>query len=238
MHSFYITGRNYSNANDWAWAARLPLDGSGTGEYGQFCYTDVNPLTDEYDFNYDIEVVNLADADNYAGPLGDSNDPVINTSTTVTLFNNNTNDYNVNSYYPPIVLETVHDTDGGNIVFADGTHQRTSATDIPQRLFDGVQYTLGMNDRGHHILCTDDLRSIRIPYDARVEFPIGTVITIVNPRGDAVALDTEGGSISVMIPGDDIYSNGGTFLVSERGMATLLKIGMDSWVLAGNVAYD
>jgi hypothetical protein len=64
------------------------------------------------------------------------------------------------------------------------------------------------------------------------------VITIVNPRGDSVRIDTEGSSIQVMIPGDDNYSNGGSFYVSEYGMATLLKIGTDSWVLAGNAAYD
>jgi len=246
-NSFYITGRYNEESEftfrDWAWAARLPLDGTGTGEYGQFCYTDVNPLLGFYagglsDINYDIDFVDIADANNYAGILGDSSDPLINNVAQVTVFTNNTNDYDVSSFYPPLFVETVHDTDGGNIVFADGTSQNTSATDIPQRLFNGVNYTLGLKDRGHHILCTNDLESIRIPYNARVEFPIGTVITIVNPRGDSVAINTEGGSIQVMIPGDDNYSNGGTWLVSEYGMATLLKIGTDSWVLAGNVAPD
>jgi hypothetical protein len=188
--------------------------------------------------NYSIDVVDIDDVNNYAGILGDSSDPVVKTTTAVTVIANNINDYEVDGYYPPMVLETVRDTDGGNIVFPDGTKQNTSATDIPQRLFNGVDYTLGMEDRGHHILCTDDLESIRIPYNARVEFPIGTVITIVNPRGDSVRIDTEGSSIQVMIPGDDNYSNGGSFYVSEYGMATLLKIGTDSWVLAGNAAYD
>jgi hypothetical protein len=239
-NSFYITGRNSTDDDNWAWAARLPLDGSGTGEYGQFCYTDVNTETNYWgaDFNYAIDVVDIAGVNNYAGLLNDSSDPLIKTTATVTVTTNNTSDYDVFGYYPPMVVEIVRDTDGGNIVFADGTKQSTSATDVPQRLFNGVDYTLGMVDRGHHILCTDDIQSIRIPYNARVEFPIGTVITIVNPRGDSVAINTEGGSIQVMIPGDDNYSNGGTFLVSEYGMATLLKIDTDSWVLAGNVGPD
>jgi hypothetical protein len=240
--SFYITGRfetDFGGDDDWAWAARLPLDGSGTGEYGQFRYTDVNSMTNDLsNFNYSIDVVDIDDANNYAGILGDSSDPVVKTTTAVTVITNNISDYEVDGYYPPMILETVRDTDGGNIVFPDGTKQNTSATDIPQRLFNGVDYTLGMVDRGHHILCTDDIESIRIPYNARVEFPIGTVITIVNPRGDSVVINTEGGSIQVMIPGDDNYSNGGSFYVSEYGMATLLKIGMDSWVLAGNVGVD
>jgi hypothetical protein len=234
-NSFYITGRNYDDNNNWAWAARLPLDGTGTGEYGQFCYTDVNSVTS--DINYGIDFVDIADANNYAGILGDSTDPLIKTTATVTVTTNNTSDYDVFGYYPPIVVEIVRDTDGGNMVFADGTKQNTSATDIPQRLFNGVAYTLGMGDRGHHILCTDDLESIRIPYNARVEFPIGTVITIVNPRGDSVAINTEGGSIQVMIAGDDNYQGGG-FLVLAYGVATLLKIGTDSWVLAGNAGRD
>jgi hypothetical protein len=238
-NSFYITGRNSTDDDNWAWAARLPLDGTGTGEYGQFCYTDVNSITNDLsNFNYNIDVVDIGSVNNYAGLLNDSSDPLIKTTPTVTVTTNNTSDYDVFGYYPPMVVEIVRDTDGGNIVFADGTKQSTSATDVPQRLFNGVDYTLGMVDRGHHILCTDDIESIRIPYNARVEFPIGTVITIVNPRGDSVAINTEGGSIQVMIPGDDNYSNGGTFLVSEYGMATLLKIGMDQWVLAGNVGPD
>jgi hypothetical protein len=241
-NSFYITGRfetDFGGDDDWAWAARLPLDGSGTGEYGQFRYTDVNSMTNDLsNINYSIDVVDIDDVNNYAGILGDSSDPVVKTTTAVTVIANNISDYEVDGYYPPMILETVRDTDGGNIVFPDGTRQNTSATDIPQRLFNGVDYTLGMEDRGHHILCTDDIQSIRIPYNARVEFPIGTVITIVNPRGDAVIINTEGGSIQVMIPGDDNYSNGGSFYVSEYGMATLLKIGMDSWVLAGNVGVD
>jgi hypothetical protein len=217
----------------------LPLDGSGTGEYGQFCYTDVNSETNDLsDINYSIDVVDIDDVNNYAGLLGDSTDPLIKTTATVTVTTDGTSDYDVGSYYPPMVVEIVRDTDGGNIVFPDGTKQNTSATDIPQRLFNGVAYTLGMGDRGHHILCTDDIESIRIPYNARVEFPIGTVITIVNPRGDGVLINTEGSSIQVLIPGDSNYSNGGSFYVSEYGMATLLKIGTDSWVLAGNAAYD
>jgi hypothetical protein len=245
-NSFYITGRfeTYNqeldeSGDDWAWAARLPLDGTGTGEYGQFRYTDVNTETNDLsNFNYSIDVVDIDDANNYAGALANNSDPVVSTSTAVTVIANNISDYEVDGYYPPMILETVRDTDGGNIVFPDGSKQNTSATDIPQRLFNGVDYTLGMEDRGHHILCTDDIESIRIPYNARVEFPIGTVITIVNPRGDSVVINTEGSSIQVMIPGDDNYSNGGTFLVSEYGMATLLKIGTDSWVLAGNVGAD
>lgn len=235
-NSFYITGYNdWDGDADWAWAARLPIDGTGTGEYGQFRYTDVNSETNNLNNeNYSINIVDIDSVNNYAGPLANSSDPVIITTATVTV-TENLNDYVVDGYYPPIVLETVRDTDGGNIVFPDGTKQNTSATDIPQRLFNGVEYTLGMEDRGHHILCNDDVERIRIPYNSRVEFPIGTVITIVNPRGDDVTVYTEGSSISVMIPGDDTY-NGGYFSVSSYGMATLLKIGMDSWVLAGNVS--
>ena len=237
-NSFYITGYNdWDSEDNWAWAARLPLDGTGTGEYGQFRYTDVNTETNDlYNNNYSINDVDLDDVNNYAGALANNSDPVVKTATAVTV-TNNLNDYEVDGYYPPVVLETVRDTDGGNIVFPDGTRQNTSATDIPQRLFNGVDYTLGMEDRGHHILCNDDVESIRIPYNARVEFPIGTVITIVNPRGDSVLINTEGSNILVMIPGDDTYT-GGSFYVSSYGMATLLKIGTDSWVLAGNAAYD
>jgi hypothetical protein len=92
-----------------------------------------------------------------------------------------------------------------------------------------------MKDRGHHILCNNVGDAIIIPYNARVEFPIGTVITIVNDSGGTVSIDREGGSVTVILAGDDTY---GYFDLSNYGMATLLKIGRDRWIISGNVQPD
>lgn len=230
----YITGYYYANDYDSWFVGRLPADGSGTGEYAQFRYTDVNAQDGNYNYpslygvNYDINEVVLADG--YAGatqvePYVNATDPGFSTE----------GDYYVDSYYPDYNYEDIVDTDGGRIVFADGTTQDTSATDIPQRIYTGQRYTLGMRDRGHHIYCSNQDDNIIIPYDARVPFPIGTTITIVNDTGGTVYIYTEGGGTSVMLAGDGYYSG---FAMDNYGIATLLKIGREKWVISGNVGSD
>ena len=238
-NSFYVTGQFYANDYTSTLVAKLPVDGSGTGDYGSFRYQDVNaagwdnyfsePGIDE-DINYSIDPVDLEDG--YAGPLYEGEEVYIKTNAT---YNTGTGDFYINSYYPQLTIETVHDTDGGSIVFADGTRQSTSATDIPQRRYSGQRYTLGMKDRGHHILCNNVGDEIIIPYNARVEFPIGTVITLVNNSGGTVNIEKEGGSVEVILAGDDTYSS---FDLNNYGMATLLKIGRDRWIISGNVQPD
>jgi hypothetical protein len=237
--SFYITGEFYANEYDSTLVAKLPVDGSGTGDYGSFRYQDVNAAGwDNYfsedgideDINYSIDPVDLEAG--YSGPLYEGEEVYIKTTAT---YNTGTGDFYINSYYPQLTIETVHDTDGGSIVFADGTRQSTSATDIPQRRYSGQRYTLGMKDRGHHILCNSTGDEIIIPYNARVEFPIGTVITIVNDSGGTVNIEKEGGSIDVILAGDSTYSY---FDLENYGMATLLKIGRDRWIISGNVQPD
>jgi hypothetical protein len=235
-HSFYIGAWFDTDVYDSALAVRLPIDGSGTGEYGSFSYVDVNAETNNFtgdslsNSNYSINVVDLADEDNYAGVLAAA--PTINTATTVTV---GTGDFYVDAFYPDLTIETVHDTDGGSIVFADGSKQSTSATDIPQRRYFGQRYTLGLEDRGHHILCDTANDNIVVPYNARVPFPVGSVITIVNTSDSTIVINVEGGSTDIMLAGDGFY---GTYVLQDYGVATLLKIGTDRWMISGNVNPD
>jgi hypothetical protein len=134
-----------------------------------------------------------------------------------------------------LTIETIHDTDGGSIVFADGSKQSTSATDIPQRRYYGQRYTLGLEDRGHHILCDIGNDNIVVPYNARVPFPVGSVITIVNTSNDTIGISVEGSSTDIMLAGDGFY---GAYYVEAYGVATLLKVGQDRWVISGNVQLD
>jgi hypothetical protein len=237
--SFYITAYFDANSYNSSIAARLPIDGSGTGEYGSFSYKDVTPLGGEQlgpfgesgldpDTNYEINTINIEE-DSYAGALTVGEEVYVKSTATVTT---GTGEFYVDSYYPTLTVEIVRDTDGGSIVFADGSKQSTSATDIPQRLYTGQKYTLGLEDRGHHILCTESNDSILVPYDARVEFPIGTVITIVNTTSSSVYIYKEGGSIDMLIVGTG-FSN--SIELTQYGMATLLKVGRENWVIAGNV---
>jgi hypothetical protein len=220
-------------------AAKLPIDGSGTGEHGSFRYTDVNAMTGSFQepglngVNYDIDPVDLESDNNYAGPLAQGEDVYIKTTATVTV---GEGDFYVNGFDVPHTVETVRDTDGGRIVFADGTTQNTSATDIPQRRYSGQRYTLGLKDRGHHILCTNQNDSIVIPYNARVEFPIGTVITLVNIDSSNISINREGEGVNdIMIVGQGYYSS---VILTGYGVATLLKVGREQWIIYGNVEPD
>jgi hypothetical protein len=236
--SFYITAYFYANDYRSTLAARLPVDGSGIGDYSSFRYTGVNAMSVSInesglaDINYTINAVDLEDQYNYAGPLANGADPYVNENDTVTEV---TWDYfGGESFYPDVTTQLVRDTDGGNIIFADGTKQNTSATDIPQRRYTGQQYTLGLDDRGHHILCNNSNDDpIIIPYNARVPFPIGTVITIVNDTGSIVTITKEGGSVSIIAAGID--SSVGGVLLEHTGIATLLKIYTDGWIISGNI---
>jgi hypothetical protein len=234
---FYITGYFYANNYNSSVAAKLPVNGDGVGEYGSFRYTDVNEETGSWNWsglngsNFTVNEVDLGES--YAGALAVA--PYVNTGTTVTVTDLNEGDIYVDLFDVPYTTEVVRDVDGGRIVFADGTTQSTSAQDVPQRRFNGQRYTLGMKDRGHHILCRDNNDDIVIPYFARVPFPVGSKIMIVNNSGNSVNIGTEGGSITVLLSG----SNGSTFsyfYMNNGNVATLLNIGRDSWVFYGDVA--
>ena len=240
-NSYYITAYFGANSYDSAMAARLPIDGTGTGEYGSFRYVGVNATTNNNfggdsltGINYNINELDLESANNYAGALALVTAPYVNNTNTVTIATSpaTDGDFFVDSFYPELTNETVRDTDGGSIIFPDGTKQNTSATDIPQRRYWGQRYTLGLKDRGHHILCTNTDDNIVIPYWSRVEFPVGTVITFVNTSGGNVYINQEGTSINLILAG-----GGGVYGVTlaDNGIATLLMISFDSWIISGNV---
>ena len=232
--SFYITGYFYANDYNSSVAAKLPINGDGVGEYGSFRYTDVNAQVGNYNWpsldgsNFVVEEVVVGDG--WAGAL--AVEPYVNTGTTVTITDLNQGDIYVDLFDVPYTTEVVRDIDGGRIVFADGTTQSTSAQDVPQRRYTGQKYTLGMKDRGHHIYCTNEDDRIIVPYDARVPFPIGTKIMIVNDTGNTVLVQLEGESQDMMIAGEG-YSN--TAELANYGVATLLKIGRERWSISGNV---
>jgi hypothetical protein len=229
---FHIAGHYDTNDYDSTWIARLPIDGSGTGEYGQFRYSDVNQETDSF-FGGGLTDTNFVVNEVGGSPAGSLTvEPYVNI---VNQELDTEGDYYVDSFYEDYFREVVRDTDGGRIVFPDGTTQSTSATDVPQNIYRGERYTLGLRDRGHHIYCIDNnSRDIVIPYYARVPFPVGSRIMIVNDSGNSVNIGTEGGSITVLLSG----SNGSSysyFYMNTGSVATLLNIGRDRWVFYGNV---
>jgi hypothetical protein len=58
------------------------------------------------------------------------------------------------------------------------------------------------------------------------------VITIVNINSSSVYIYKEGGSIDMLIVGTGFSDS---IELTQYGMATLLKVGRENWVIAGNV---
>ena len=231
--SMYIAGRYDTNNYNSTWAARLPADGTGTGDYGQFRYSGTNQESGSYSYwgltNIEYSINEITNS--YAGTL--TVEPYVNT-TDMGLATEG--DYGINSFYENYYVEPVRDIGGGRIIFPDGTTQDTSAIDVPQRIHRGERYTLSLRDRGHHIYCEEQNDNIIIPYYARVPFPVGSQIMFVNDSGNTVYVNTEGSNISVILSGD-----GGTynyFSIQNGDVATLLNVGRDRWFFYGDVNWD
>ena len=65
-----------------------------------------------------------------------------------------------------------------------------------------------------------------------MNFPIGTVITFVNTSGNDVYISQEGSNINLIIAGTGSVNG---VALANNGLATLLMIGLDSWIISGNV---
>ena len=88
-------------------------------------------------------------------------------------------------------------------------------------------YTCVLADSGKHILINVASKTITIPANSSVAYPIGTVITIVT---DSVAS-------SVAITTDTMTLAGtattGTRALAANAIATVLKIDTTRWIIAG-----
>ena len=89
-------------------------------------------------------------------------------------------------------------------------------------------YTIVAGDAGEHIYSTAT-RTITIPADASVAFPVGTAITFVAASG---------ATVTIAITSDTLLLAGagttGSRTLSPFGMATAVKITSTSWIISGN----
>lgn len=107
-----------------------------------------------------------------------------------------------------------------------------SVRQIPQQI-KNVDYNLILSDGGKHILhpsADTSARTITIPDNATVAFPIGTAITLVNQNG--------AGDLTIAIAGTDVLRLAGAGTTGNRtllanGMATILKITATDWIISG-----
>ena len=89
-------------------------------------------------------------------------------------------------------------------------------------------YTLVLADRGKSILMNGTSKTLTIPANSAVAFPIGTVIIIVNINST---------SLSIAITTDTLTlansTTTGTRTLAQNGIATCVKIAATSWLISG-----
>jgi hypothetical protein len=102
---------------------------------------------------------------------------------------------------------------------------------VPQNS-QSAAYTLTLADTGRHIYhpsADTTARTITIPANASVAFPVGTAITLIN--------DTSAGVLTIAITTDTLVFAGagatGSRTLAANGMATLLKVGATRWLISG-----
>ena len=152
----------------------------------------------------------------------------------------------------PTTNYTVYTKSDAGIVFGDGTVQTTSGSGLPQirhRLFE-KEFKLKLSDAGkHHYIRNQDMIVV-IPRYSEVQFPVGTMITIVNISSGyvKVAIDKQDDRTTLYCPatdgsegGDSLYHG---FEFEDQGggnFITLLKVEESysngtRWIINGNNA--
>lgn len=110
-------------------------------------------------------------------------------------------------------------------VTVDGNDLR----DIPQRIATGSTNLVAL-DRGAHLYLNSAIAAdVNIPANATVAFVIGTAIVLYNHGAGAWAVKP-GGGVTLTFAGAGTTGNR---TIGTKGMATLLKVGTDAWVISG-----
>ena len=107
--------------------------------------------------------------------------------------------------------------------------------DVPQN-FTNTSMTLALTDAGKHILTQNtgsSTQTITIANNATVAFQTGAAITIVVQSTGTVAV-ANGAGVTMYLTGNSTAKS--TVTLNSYSMATLLKIGTDTWIVSGTGA--
>jgi len=100
--------------------------------------------------------------------------------------------------------------------------------DIPQVVFTS-NATLALTDAGKHYFSSNSANVITVPNNATVSFAIGAAITVVQ-QGTANLTITPDSGVTMYLSGN---STSATRTLGNYGMATLMKVGTDTWFING-----
>ena len=238
---YYICGWTLDGTEGNAVAAALPADGSANDTvHGPFSVT---------------ESFHTNDGGEGSGSLPGYVTRTYTVSTATNQFSLVTDREPIQSWMEtgPTTNYTVYTKSDSGIVFGDGTVQTTSGSGLPQishRLFEKV-FKLKLSDAGkHHYIRNQDM-TIVIPRYSEVQFPVGSMITIVNISGGyvRVAADKQDDRTTLYCPTTDGNEGGygnnyHGFEFDDQGggnFITLLKVEESysngtRWIINGNNA--
>jgi len=124
---------------------------------------------------------------------------------------------------------------GGNLIATGNIVGTTNGFDIgyleiPQVVL-SANVTAALSDSGKHLYSTTAGNlAVTIPSNANVAFPIGSASTIVVQAAGNVIIDKQAG-VSLYLAGN---STDAGRVVSTYGMATIMKVGVDTWFISGS----
>ena len=129
------------------------------------------------------------------------------------------------STYAPIASPTFT----GTVTIPDSAAAPFTAgyLDVPQSL-KTANHQLVLADRGKSVVMNGTSLTLTVPANGTVAFPIGTAIVVINIAAT---------SLSVAITTDTMTlvntTTTGTRTLAQNAMATLVKVGATSWIIAG-----
>ena len=89
-------------------------------------------------------------------------------------------------------------------------------------------YTLVLADRGKSILMNGTSKTLTIPANGSVAFPVGTVVIIINVNSSALSIAITSDTLTLANS-----TTTGTRTLAQNGLATCVKIASTSWLISG-----
>lgn len=141
--------------------------------------------------------------------------------------------YDGNARPGQLIVDT---TDYNLYVGNDSGNVRLIGPSLTQATVDDSSTTLGFSNQNQQILMTNN-SSVSVPLNSNVALPIGYAVTLVVGDSNSGYVSPQGeGAVQIYVSGsgghlvENEYDN---IEIPQYTMATLLKTGSDTWVIAG-----
>jgi hypothetical protein len=211
----YVMNQYEDNYN--AFVANLPTDGTLSLE--ESSRSDFSGITSYVKGEYVIQSVTSSFYESITPQVG-----------THSITNTRDRDIYENEYYIDSNIDKINEE--SSIIFGDGIKQTFSVGIIPQNYRPYYEdYYLQLSDIGKHIYKDSVYNTnVYIPTDRNVAFPIGTTITIVSGNSWTYIRADDNGITELW--GAGFNDTGYYFYIPNNSMATLLKIGVNKWMVS------